>query len=417
MIKGGPRFRSFPASAGSNAAGRKVAFILLTALIPFLLMAGLIAGIEWFFRHRVPPPTAPLRGTEQITQSVKAILSAGKNDPPPSTHIPVHVPAPVYPEGKATEWSNPSIQQFLNIGVEIEPGSLKWDPLVGVLPTASRSARARTISPDEKLIYDVHYGSDEWNRRITPGQEKGKRSQALLFLGCSFAYGLGLNDKDTLPSAVARGVRNYRSYNYAFPSWGPGNVLRRLTMPSLEQEVPEKGGVAIYVFIDHHMARLLGNLSLERFTPNWRSILPYYYLDEAGKLQSDGMLQEGRPFESRLFSLLAGSSTLKYFRVDFPIRYSERDFKLLTMALQEMRKTLDQRLKIRRFYVLLYPGSQLAKPLIHYLDRAGIASIDYSGIDLSRHVRQHTISREELHPSAESQRFVARLLEHDLGLQ
>jgi hypothetical protein len=388
---------------------QNLVFPMLTASIPILFSVFLFASMELFFRHRSPPVYAPAFSLRTFSPPLASV------DRIP-THVPIHLPPPLLPAGRAMVWANPPIPLFHAINADPDAAHFIFDRDVGNMLAPSRISHARAVTPDGSLIYDVNYGIDQWSRRMVPGQSSEKKNKALLFLGCSFAFGLGLSDEEAIPAVAQSRARYFRAYNYGFPSWGPGNVLRRLSKPTLKQEIPERGGVAVYVFIDHHMARLLGNLSLERFTPNWYAFLPYYYLDSQGKLQSNGMISEARPVKNWLFRLLAKSSTLSYFQMDLPFRYGDGDYQLMAAVFEEMKSRLQKEVGIERFYVMFYPGSKMAQKLIPFLDRYGISSVDYSSVDLSQYVKVPAIPKEELHPSAESDRFVAERLVQDLQL-
>jgi hypothetical protein len=76
------------------------------------------------------------------------------------------------------------------------------------------------------IIYSADYTIDSNLLRLTQSCEKGP---AVVFFGCSFAFGLGLNDADTLPQAFADSVdRKVRIVNLGYPAYGPHQFLSEL---------------------------------------------------------------------------------------------------------------------------------------------------------------------------------------------
>jgi hypothetical protein len=299
---------------------------------------------------------------------------------------------------------------------ELEPGFEHFDARVGNLPVAGRRSRARAFTADGRLLYDVHYSIDPQSRRLTQNLHSGPCSEALLVMGCSFVFGEGLEDAETLPSQLGVAAPELCSYNYGFRAWGPGNLLQRVRMPGFAAEFPEQQGRAVYVFIDHHLARLVGNLSLSRLNPIWRWVLPDFRLDSQGRLEFRGIMARSRPLESRIHRLLGASGLLRHFTVDFPARFGEQDYRLFTSVVTELKAELARRKGIREFTLVFYPGSQLAPVLIPYLQGAGIRVLDYSRLDLGKLVESPAIPGEGVHPSAAANRVLAERLARDLGL-
>ena len=72
------------------------------------------------------------------------------------------------------------------------------------------------------LMYDVVYSMDAYSRRTTPVADLDRASRgSILYFGCSFTFGEGVNDGETMPADVSRLVPEYRPYNYGFRGYGP----------------------------------------------------------------------------------------------------------------------------------------------------------------------------------------------------
>jgi hypothetical protein len=86
---------------------------------------------------------------------------------------------------------------------------------------------SKSISPAGKIIYNIKYSIGDDGFRITPGNKLGA-SRRVNFLGCSFTYGEGLNDDETLPYFVVQAMRDVSVKNLGFHGWGVHQALRIL---------------------------------------------------------------------------------------------------------------------------------------------------------------------------------------------
>jgi hypothetical protein len=143
------------------------------------------------------------------------------------------------------------------------------DEALGYAPTAGVVARA-TKSQDGRKLYDVHYRIDEHGLRRTPGNPHGR---GFLFFGCSFTFGEGVEDEETMPWAFseALGFRaNVR--NLGFHGYGPHQMLRALETERTRGLVA--GGVAhvFYQALHGHMRRAAGRSPWDPAGPRYEIV-------------------------------------------------------------------------------------------------------------------------------------------------
>jgi len=55
---------------------------------------------------------------------------------------------------------------------------------------------------DGEIIYNANYTTDKLSRRLTPVDSPDQRDKFAVFFGCSFTFGDGLNDEETLPISL-----------------------------------------------------------------------------------------------------------------------------------------------------------------------------------------------------------------------
>lgn len=112
-----------------------------------------------------------------------------------------------------------------------------------------------TISKNNKIIKKLDVNTDSNGFRKTPENYNEKKG-AITFFGCSFTFGYGLNDKETLPWRVSE-LTKRKTYNVSFPGFGTQQMLLNLQSNDFIKKVP-KSDLFIYVFMRDHIPRLYG---------------------------------------------------------------------------------------------------------------------------------------------------------------
>jgi hypothetical protein len=294
----------------------------------------------------------------------------------------------------------------------LEPNYFLPDDVLGNAPMAGATSRA-TKTVDGKVVYDVEYAIDAQRRRITPLDGPPQRTRFALFFGCSFTFGEGVGARETLPFRVGELAAHYMPYNYGFQGYGPEQLLARFESSDLRSEVPQHEGVLVYSFIDSHVSRAIGSMTVYS---GWASAAPYYELDAAGQPVRHGNLTTGRPVTSLFYSLLGRSQALKYFRVELPPYVSDRHIELTARMLARSAALFREAFGGQRFVVLIFPGSRLAPRLAAALERMGVEYLDYSSlVDFNGQPERYQIPGDG-HPSPQTYQKVARRLVRDLGI-
>jgi hypothetical protein len=274
------------------------------------------------------------------------------------------------------------------------------------LPVMIPVATARvTETRGEKTLYDATYTIDpRWARRVTPGEDTKKASRFLILTGCSFTFGEGLQDNQTLPAWIGSQTPETRVYNYAFPGASTGEDWLRLASIAPSGEITENSGTVIYVFMDDHLPRTLGKMSVIGV---WAPYKTHFFLDESGNVRTDGMYMNAEPFRTNLFHFFSQSGLLNYFGIDLPPWESESDWQLYIKIIKNMDSEA-HRLGAQKFYVLFWPASQLSTKIIPYLEREKISYLDYSHWQLGRVTQGNYEIPGDGHPSSESDQALAK---------
>ncbi|MDR0338707.1 MAG: hypothetical protein LBH65_00345 [Desulfovibrio sp.] len=144
---------------------------------------------------------------------------------------------------------------------------IKRDPELGYRPKPEKARVASRHSLDGKIISDVLYTFDEQGRRITPSRSAAKNAVAVF--GCSVAFGLGLNDSESIPYVLGQVLgTNWQVYNLAYSGYGAHQMLAQIQGGVLDAIVPEYERVeVIFLTIPSHETRSAGEAGWDQYGP------------------------------------------------------------------------------------------------------------------------------------------------------
>ncbi|MBY0412901.1 MAG: hypothetical protein K2Q18_01985, partial [Bdellovibrionales bacterium] len=229
---------------------------------------------------------------------------------------------------------------------------LKWfytNEILGRTIQSKAVARHQLISKND-VIFNVTYHTDEFARRITPIEHPENREKFLAFFGCSFTYGYGVEDNQTLPYYVGKKLNDYYPLNYGVPGSSINYALALLQNRDLRKEISQKNGIGIYMYMDDHLERIIG-------TSFWSTLQPdsaYYYLD-GDQVIRNGNFKTGRPIRTFLYKKLFESNYRKKFNLKYPLRPADDDKKLACSMLEQLQKEFLKQFPASKFYVGFYP--------------------------------------------------------------
>lgn len=204
------------------------------------------------------------------------------------------------------------------------------------------------------IIYEATYSTDSWGRRQTT-QNPGA-SLFALFFGCSFTWGIGVNDDETMSSYFAKLNPRYHVYNYGIPGTGPHHLLALLQNRELRGEVSEAQGVGFFYYNPGHISRVVGSAR----DIDWLKHGPYYYLDSHHQLQRNKNFIEGRSWTTLFYGLLKKSKLLDFFNLDFP-KLNETHGQLTCEILLESKTRFHHSFPQSQFVVVI-PAQKLEVP-------------------------------------------------------
>lgn len=279
------------------------------------------------------------------------------------------------------------------------------DPKLGIVPKPSKTFSWEKKCGTDHYIFNVRFTTDSYSRRVTPGHFKGADKYALFF-GCSFTFGDGLNDNQTLPYFFQSSHRQYKSYNYAFNSYTTTHMLAHLNRPDFLQEVKEKEGIAFYIFYNGHLERNIPSLSWGR---SWDG---NYLVYNKNSLEKTGIIKQKETMKYWLFKAVKEMAFMNLFQINYPLKITNQHLEKTADIIEEAYHIYTQKFGNNNFVVLVYPGSKLPLLVQQRLNMLNIQILNYA--DLFTLQQSEYWIKEDGHPNEKANQRVAQELEIDL---
>jgi hypothetical protein len=265
---------------------------------------------------------------------------------------------------------------------------------------------------NNQLITEAIYHINSDGSRYTPSthQTVPKKHYALFF-GCSYTFGWVLNDNQTMPYFFSDVNPEYKAYNYSKIGWGIHNILDYLLKNNLRQRISEPTGFAVYCYIPCHVTeRVIGKA-------RWLCVNEYLWEDPCFVLEAPRHICYKGKFKDNTFYYLFCHLFNKFNLInkcDYP-KTTSKTYALATTIIEAIHQEYYNQFNNNNFLVIIYPGSaydpQSNTLITKALENYNIPVLDYS--NLIKDKSKINIPYDQ-HPSAYTNRSVARQLQHDL---
>jgi hypothetical protein len=230
----------------------------------------------------------------------------------------------------------------------------------------------------KRLVYAARYSFDSHALRVVPASVSAEKAQVgILFLGCSFTFGEGVDDEKTFANHIAEKQKNVNSKILASPGWGLHQLVHLLSTPDdlrIPQFSNEKKKFAVFTILEDSIDRAFN-------TNTWARVSPYSssdpaYTFEAGELRYLGTFKEIRPFQT-IHELISRSYLTKLLNISFPIKNNTLYERFADLILG-MKNLIRLKLGIEELVVSVYPGHSRAMPMVFFeaLKKRDIAVIN-----------------------------------------
>lgn len=180
------------------------------------------------------------------------------------------------------------IEAMASIMEPKEPTSRRdWtvrQPVIGWGPAGAGRFNEAKVDPNTgHTIYNTDYTIDSNLLRQTESNEYGS---TIVFFGCSFTFGDGVSDAETLPQLFSDVLdRKQRVLNAAFTGHGPQQFLRELETGRLDNAIGLRPKLFVFLTFAWHAERTACK-------PNWSRHAPRYAIEDR-KVVFKGNCNEG----------------------------------------------------------------------------------------------------------------------------
>lgn len=268
-----------------------------------------------------------------------------------------------------------------------------------------------------ELVYKSNYSTDEFGRRTTVDLNPEIEGRtAVLFFGCSFTFGMGVEDNENLPSQFAMlSSKKYHVYNYGVNGYGTSHMY--IQSEDIGLQIEEMEVIVVYVLYKDHLMRSIGGMSV--FT-TFGKHLPYIDYDLNGELRHFGNFDTDRsPLINDVYSLLSKSGIVQTRHLRFPVM-NQHHYGLYKDLISQTKERIEAQKTLKKFYILAYPDSALhTKKELNKLIEASkeidsVTVLDYSNLFDTRAEGYCLNLRYDNHPSPLSYKLVSEQLYEDI---
>ena len=253
----------------------------------------------------------------------------------------------------------------------------------------------KKIATSEKRDKDyLNNELDEWRHPLNSKVNE----KSIIFTGCSFMYGDGLKEEDTLPYLISKKINN-PVYNLAMCSKAINTTLAMLRNGLFfEKSNNSYPAVFIYLYCEFHLKRIV--MPNEMFESN-----EFLY-----KIKNNTLIRKKPPFIVSRFPLLSfARENIFEFNLHHNRFYKEYLKKLLKLHFIEVKNLIDKKYPNVKFIILVFSDSDIFEQIANDLEKEGFIIIRIKedfGYDLDK--EQYNLP--DGHPNANAWLGVAPML-------
>lgn len=230
-----------------------------------------------------------------------------------------------------------------------------WEPSahLGWKPIKNNKVRS-WATLKEKKIFDAYYTIDEDGLRDTPSSNK-KSNQCVSFFGCSFTFGWGLNDNETLPYFFGKQTnQKYKISNFAFNGYAANQMLSQIENGLMEINTTRcSQNIAIFSLMDDQIKRVLGETI-------WTDRDPMFRIKNKKLTYCGSFNNKWTAMPEPLFKIKRKFELYTYLRKHFIEKINkntkENPEELEIAILNKSRQLLKEKYNTDRFIILIWNG-------------------------------------------------------------
>jgi len=224
----------------------------------------------------------------------------------------------------------------------------------GIRPSPGATTES-WLRDEGHLVYDVVYTIDADGLRVGPPSRDDPAEPCVLFFGCSFTFGEGVNDDQTMPYVAGiEGGGRFRTLNFGFFGYGPHQMLAAIESGRVARAARCKPIAVVYLALSHHVMRAAAKWTWERYGPRF-VIAPDGNVVRRGNFDDGSWLP--RPVDRFLRQVMASQSLVLRGLLFGPYDASEAtedDLRLYFAIIDRSRDLLHELYPDAPFYVLYW---------------------------------------------------------------
>ncbi|WP_373513300.1 hypothetical protein [Persicitalea sp.] len=254
--------------------------------------------------------------------------------------------------------------------------------------------------------YDtVTISTDSLGRRRTPLTDSLFRNRYAIFLGCSYTYGDGVSDNQTLPYYFQANSSSYRAYNYGFLAYSPLHALARLQQQDLERQIPQKDGFAVFTLIDDHLDRVI---PATRWIDMTQGRFPY--LNEE-TMTTDGVFADKRRVYTRTVLGFQPTGVRQLLKWSYPRVHTAAHYEWLVKIIAKVQQEYIARFNNENFFVVVFPGNPISLETRQLFEQANVKLLDYAKLIP---IKENMLPFDSAHPAPVVYERVGQQLSKDI---
>jgi hypothetical protein len=281
-------------------------------------------------------------------------------------------------------------------------------PSLGYSPPAD-SACSMTKKYGNTIVYTMAFKTDSLSNRITPAIPNTQTEKFFVSFGCSFTFGEGLADTNTIAYNFQKQNPTFRAYNLGYSGYGLQQALAKIDLGYLPKYLAEKEGIGIFTYIPDHVNR--STLGLNSYLANGGRT-PQYIIENETAVRK-GFFNEVHPLRKIVYDWAHKNAIMNYFKITLPLSRSEKHFEAVAIMAKTMEQKFKTQTNAQRFVLVLYPSANdNYSKLIPFLKKHKVDFLDYSKLfdpTQSKYAIPH-----DGHPSAYANKVFAKKLSDDL---
>lgn len=273
--------------------------------------------------------------------------------------------------------------------------------VTGYSPKPSSAVRAVEVK-NGRLIYDVVYTINEQGWRVTP--QHPQAAEAVVFFGCSYAFGDAINDAETFPWQTAELLgEKYQVYNFAFSGFGPHQFLALLESGALDAIASKHSKTHVF------FSSILGHEYRSSGYHNWVADAPWYEIVGDRPIRQGVFADKSGSFRVRADRFFEKSKVYALFFRSAHGTFDHAHSVALQHALFKEGVLLCRALPDTDFAIILWPGGEYNEPFLHAEGISALKLAEAFPADYTENKKDYIVVGNG-HPNGYANSFVAACL-------